>query len=131
MPSLSHWLTKTMASDEDAARAAAVEAFVPSLNCTFAPGAKDLIAFSGEDGTQITGAQPGGFGLPSVSAGPPTGSTCAEPPPESTPMSECDPMTAIDGTLVLSGSMPVFFNRTAPCSSSSCAIAASPVTSMA
>ncbi len=48
MPSLSHWLTKTIATSEDAARVAAEVAFVPSLYCTFAPGALCLNRTSAE-----------------------------------------------------------------------------------
>ena len=66
MPSLAHWLTKTMAASEETASAAAAPALVPSLNCTLAPGAFAWIALIGEDGSQITVDQHGGQGLPSV-----------------------------------------------------------------
>src|ERR1700730_3422682 len=95
MPSLAHWLTNTMATLEPAARVAAVAALVPSLYCTVAPGALTLIALSGDEGSQMTGDQPGGFGSPSLSPAPPMGVTCAEPPPESRAMSACEPITAI------------------------------------
>src|SRR5450432_410596 len=131
MPSLSHWLTKTMATLEDAARAAAAAALVPSLYCTLAPGTLARIAFKGDEGSQIAGDQQGGHGLPSIRAAPPTGCTWAEPPPESTATSAFDPITAMDARFVASGSTPVFFRRTAPCSSISWAMAASPVASMA
>src|SRR6185436_14171648 len=110
MPSLSHWLTKTIATSEFAASAAAAPALVPSLNVTDAEGAFPLIAFSGDDGCQTAGAQQGGHGVPSVSAGPPTGVTWADPPPESTPMSACDPITAIFVSPgPFNGSTPLFF----------------------
>src|SRR5690242_10491402 len=119
MPSLSHWLTKTIATEDEAAKVAADDAFVPSLNCTFAPVAIAWIAFSGDEGSHTTADQPGTVGYTAGNGEPPTGCTCAEPPPESTATSACDPMTAIDATLVLSGRTPVFFSKTAPCSSSS------------
>src|SRR5512143_2109552 len=130
MPSLAHWLTKTMATFEDAASAAAADASVPSLNCTLAPGAIARIAASGGDGSQTTCDQQGGQGKPSVSDAPPLGQTCAEPPPESTPISACEPMTAMEvRPAALSGSVPSFFSSTAPCSSASCATASPAATS--
>src|ERR1035437_6922834 len=54
------------------------------------------MACRGDDGSHITCAQQGGQGKPSVRAGPPVGVTCAEPPPERTATSACDPMMAMD-----------------------------------
>ena len=50
---------------------------------------------------------------------PPIGSTCAEPPPEIMPTSECDPITAmVCSFAALNGSMAFsFFSRTMPPSS--------------
>src|SRR3954453_10399688 len=97
MASLSHCETKTIATSDDAARAAAETESLPSLNLTVADGASLVMAVIGDDGIQMARAQHGGQGLlRSMSAGPPTGITCAEPPPEMTPMSACEPMIAID-----------------------------------
>ena len=62
IPSLVHWLTKTIATLEEAASEAAVVALVPSLYATAALGAAARIACSGEDGSQITCDQPGSAG---------------------------------------------------------------------
>ena len=51
MPSLSQSLSKTIATFEDAASAAAAAGSVPSLKVTVAPGAMALIAASGGDGS--------------------------------------------------------------------------------
>src|ERR1700733_13716461 len=122
----SHWLTKTMATLEEAASRAAEVASLPSSNCTSTPGALTWIASRGEEGSQTTRAQQGGQGLPSVRAGPPTGYTWDEPPPESTAISACEPITAIDASFVpWRGSTPVFCSRTAPFSYIPSATAAS------
>ena len=103
-PSLAGWLTKTMATLEVLARAAAATGFVPALYSTRAFGAFARIAFSGEEGNQ-TGPRPKppnprrgppGAGGGGGTAFPPGGSTWAEPPPERTPTSACEPITAID-----------------------------------
>src|ERR1039457_5669342 len=132
MPSLVHWLTNTMAICEAAANAAGVAGLVPGSNCTVALGAIARMACRGDDGSQITCAQQGGQGYLSVRAGPPVGTTCAEPPPERTATSACDPTMAMDfAAPALSGSCPpAFFSSTAPCSSASCAMAWSPVVSI-
>src|SRR5271157_2057827 len=114
-----------MATPQEAARLAAETALVPLLYWTVTAGALARMAWSGEDGSQMTSDHPGGLGYPSLSAGPPQGSTWAEPPPESTPMSACEPMTAIVALVEgLRGSCPfAFFSKTAPCSSISWAMA--------
>src|SRR5271170_1704362 len=84
------------------------------------------MAFSGDDRSHTTDAQHGGHGVPWVNE-PPIGCTCAEPPPEITATSACDPITAIDCSAdACSGNwFAEFFSSTAPCSSISCATAAS------
>ena len=119
LPSLVGWLTKTMATSEALASAAAVAGSAPSLYSTFAPGAFARIAFSGDEGNQTAG--------PPYRLGPPPGgSTCADPPPESTPVSACDPISAMDLTsAALSGSWPpAFFSSTDACSAISWAVSA-------
>src|SRR5579872_6221684 len=115
MPSLSHWLTKTMATWEVAASAAAALALLPSLNCTLAPGTMAWMAFSGELGSQMTCDQQGGHGWVAASAGPPTVCTCKEAPPERTYTSASEPMTAMEIVFALNGSWALaFFSSTAP-----------------
>src|ERR1700728_1275892 len=95
MPSLDHMYAKTTATSAPFAAAAAAAGSVPGSYLTVALGARAWIALSGEVGNQISSSQwvaP----LPSgMMALPPMGSTCAEPPPEIMPTSECDPITAI------------------------------------
>src|SRR5438067_1607872 len=57
MPSLSHWCTKTMATSDDFARAAAAAGSEPELNSTLAPGALARIDFSGDVGNQMCSCQ--------------------------------------------------------------------------
>src|ERR1035441_3243077 len=97
-PSLAGWLQNTMATSDALASAAAAAGSVPALYSTLACGALARIAFSGEEGYQTA---PRDWAAPAAGAGgatalPPGGFTCAEPPPESTPASACDPMTAIE-----------------------------------
>src|ERR1039458_575116 len=87
-PSVVGSLTNTIATSDAAASFAAAARSVPVSYSTLAFGAWPRIAFSGGDGCQ-TGPRPG-TGLP------PAASTWSEPPPESTPTSAWDPMTAID-----------------------------------
>ena len=136
MPSLVHALTNTTATLEDCASAAAEAGFAPWSNCRLAPGALARIAARGEDGSKtwdalrqpapLDPAEAGGHTGGRVSAAPPVGATCAEPPPETTPTSACDPMTAIEPIFDASrGSWPAeFFSSTAPCSRASWAAAA-------
>src|ERR1035438_10533978 len=110
-----------MATSDAFARLAAAAASVPASYFTSACGALALIAFSGEERCQITRAKNPvlagcGTGLP------PIGSTCAEPPPERTPTSACDPITAMVLTRGARGNWPLaFFSRTIDCSATRCA----------
>ena len=110
-----HSFAKTIATSESRASAAAAPGSEPSAKRTSAPGASSRIASSGDDGAQIgqrlppgpSGSQLGG------TAGPPGGVTWDEPPPDSTPTSACSPMTAIEPTDRLSGSIRSrFFSST-------------------
>src|ERR1035438_5924440 len=117
-PSLMGWFTKTMATWEALARAAAAALSVPWLNSTLALGALAWMNFIGEEGKYCAPPRPKPPPCASPAAGgtafPPGGATCADPPPEGTPTSACDPITAIDLTrATLSGNwLAEFFNRT-------------------
>src|SRR3974390_1211445 len=87
-----------MATSEDLARAAAAAASVPALYSTLALGAALRMNFSGEEGNHIGFCQSALPGFGSM-AFPPGESTCAEPPPERTPTSAWEPMTAMERTL--------------------------------
>ena len=107
-----------MATSALFARAAAESKFVPASNSTFAFGAFARMAFNGEVGNH-TGCPhtvarfPGG-----MMTLPPGGSTCAEPPPESIPISACAPIRAMDLTFEASrgNCWPSFLSRTMLCS---------------
>src|SRR6185437_15470544 len=113
MPSLIGWFTKTIATSAVFAKAAAAALSVPGLNSTFAFGAWRRMYRRGDDGKYTTSCQLADPGWGSIAL-PPGASTCAEPPPESTPTSACEPTIAIEvDAEALSGRMlPEFLSRT-------------------
>src|SRR5512143_832492 len=115
-----------MATSAVFAAAAAAAGSVPGSQVTFTPEARARIAFNGDDGYHTSASQRFVVGT----ALPPGGSTCAEPPPEITPTSACEPITAIDFTAALSGNwLCSFFNSTEPSSATRCANSSPPNTS--
>ncbi len=114
------WFTKTIATSEAFASAAAEALSVPGLNSTFAFGACFWMYFIGDEGKYTVSPQfaPPGCGLIAL---PPGGSTCAEPPPESTPTSACDPIIAIEPGDFSGSKLPEFFSSTMLSSAICCA----------
>src|SRR5215470_18255574 len=111
-----------MAISEDLARAAAEAGSVPALYSTLTLGAALRMNFSGEEGNHIGFCHSAEPGLGSI-AFPPGGSTCAEPPPERTPTSAWEQMTAMERTLSAESGriLSEFFRRTVLSSAICCA----------
>ena len=113
-----------MATSADLASAAAAAGSVPASYNTLADGAFARMFFSGDVGNQISSCQcvaplPGGW-----IAFPPGGSTCADPPPEIIPTSECAPITAMERSWPASrGRMWSFLSSTMPPSAIFCVMA--------
>src|SRR6202167_2636519 len=108
-----YWWTNTMATCDAFANFAAATRSAPSLYSTAAWGALARMYFKGEEGNQtgcIQGEPPFRF----VTGSPPGGSTCAEPPPDSTPTSACDRISAMDFTRAASSGnwLSAFFSST-------------------
>src|ERR1700676_3936997 len=74
MSSLVHWCANTMATSDSLARVAVAAGSAPEANLTFKPGALAATAFNGEVGNHTCACHLGAVD--------PTGSTCADPPPE-------------------------------------------------
>src|ERR1022692_2299615 len=111
-----------MATCDAFASLAAAAGSLPSSYSTAACGALARMYFKGEEGNQagrIHGVPPFRW----VTASPPGGSTCAEPPPERTPTSACDPISAMDFTRAASSGnwLPSFFSSTMDSSAICCA----------
>src|SRR5260370_8507026 len=109
-----------MATCADFASDAAEEASVPASKRTMAPLACSRMYRKGDEGKYT--ASPHLVGVAGRMAFPPGESTCAEPPPDSTPTSACAPITAMECTeAAFSGSVASFFNRTMLSSAICCA----------
>src|ERR1039457_7357780 len=125
------WLRNTIATCEAFANAAAATVSAPSLYSTLAPGALARMYFSGEEGKYVGAPRRPPPPRPAcwsaagggATALPPGEFTCAEPAPESTPTSACDPITAIDFRVAaLNGNwLPALFSSTIDSSAIFCA----------